>query len=122
MRTHNGDPLVSVGSAQHPDMFKTLVLLKITGPEEPVYFIVEGCAQFEDLAEVNDHNTYFYEEHTCPTNFIRIEAVFTPEDDDPHGTFEHVATVWLTESYVAAKNAGEQDEWLRRAFPQSRLK
>lgn len=44
---------------------------------------------------------YWYEEHTCPTNFLRDVALFIDEnrpgqfEDDPHGIFEFVG--WCTE-------------------------
>ena len=35
---------------------------------------------------------YYYEEHTCPTNYLRAEMVIEADtmDDDPHGIFEFV--------------------------------
>lgn len=41
-------------------------------------------------------------------------------EDDPHGLFEHVRSVWMTTDYVEASEGGAGDEWLRDAFPETR--
>lgn len=39
-----------------------------------------------------DHQKYFYEEHTCPTNWVsEIEEIVFEGDHDPHGLFELVS-------------------------------
>jgi len=113
-------PEVKVDSDRHPGMFKTLDLLKIKSLDGPIFFIVEGCAMFKGKPEDLDC-MFLYEEHTCPTNFIRIEAIFTPDSDDPHGVFKWVRSVWMPKEYVAAKDGiGEPDEILRTLFPETR--
>jgi hypothetical protein len=72
---------------------KSYDLLVIAPQENPIYFIVEGGYhsphEFEDKG-----NTYFYGEHTCPTNWLqRVEAIVSEGDDDPHGIAEFVRTV-----------------------------
>lgn len=118
----HSDLLVHVDSTHkhHKDMYKTLELLKyedvICGE---VFFVVEGCAEFESLEEVEKHHQYFYEEHTCPLNFIKgVEIIVNKGDADPHGLFTHVATVWMTEEYLELKEKHQHEKYLTRIFPQ----
>jgi hypothetical protein len=42
--------------------------------------------------EFFDHEKYFYEEHTCPTNWLReVEQMTCEGDHDPHGLFRFVS-------------------------------
>lgn len=44
---------------------------------------------WEDYVE---HQRYFYDEHTCPTNWMRhVEEISVGNDFDPHGIFEFVS-------------------------------
>ena len=48
----------------------------------------------QDLSDEDfiDHEKYFYEEHTCPTNWFRdVEQISVNGDNDPHGLFEFVS-------------------------------
>lgn len=67
---------------------KTLVLLR----SGHIALIVEGM-NFSTHEENND--AYFYNEHTCPTNFmdkVKMIIDLRNNDNDPHGIFEYVAT------------------------------
>ena len=67
----------------------TLVLLKRNG----IYLVVNGHGDAE-------HDMYFYNEHTCPTNYMGdVEAVIYEKDADPHGVFEWVATIDKPEDF-----------------------
>ena len=107
--------LVHVDSTHefHRGMYKTLDLLKIETITGPVFFIVEGCSKMESDAL---NMRYFYEEHTCPTNFCRVEAIFTPTDNDPHEVFEYVRSVWMPKRYIEDSN---RDAILRELFPET---
>jgi rubredoxin len=39
------------------------------------------------------HAEYYYNEHTCPTNFMRdvVKVIDKTGDDDPHGVFKFVS-------------------------------
>lgn len=66
---------------------KTLVLLRNAN----VGLVVEGMA-FENGPGNDD---YFYNEHTCPTNYLKkVKVVIDLKhgDTDPHGIFVYVAT------------------------------
>jgi hypothetical protein len=107
----------------HANMFKTLDLLKLRLHDgSTLHFVVEGCAQFCDYAELQSHHRYFYEVHTCPTNFVggNVVAIFDGDNDDPHGIFEHVASEWMPQGYVEAKAQGQERDVLQRLFPQLR--
>jgi hypothetical protein len=121
VRTAGGETLVPVDSRHpfHADMFKTLDLLALSLADgSKLYFVVEGCTKFEDMDEVRSWRQHFYEEHTCPTNFIRIEAIVHNGDHDPHGVFEYVDTVWMTDAYVRAEEEGTAADYLASVFPQ----
>ena len=70
---------------------KTLVTLQSKGP---VRLIVEGI-RLTDCPKEEGHDEYFYNEHTCPTNYLSsVVKCIDPADgnEDPHGIFEYVST------------------------------
>ncbi len=69
---------------------KKLVTLRSSAP---VTLIVEASSYLPDK-ELADRDEYFYNEHTCPMNFMRnvVEIVDENGDRDPHGIFEYVKT------------------------------
>lgn len=96
--------------------FKTLDLLKLYDSEgAPVFFIVDGLGDPGEENPLDD--SYLYDEHACPTNFIRIEAIFTREEDDPHGIFDYVRSVWMPSAYL--ENPSDSDSILRKLFPET---
>lgn len=67
---------------------RTCVFLK----KDNMILIVKG-GQHSNL-ENNDR--YFYEEHTCPTNYLKSVEVIVDtnrENTDPHGIFEYLGTI-----------------------------
>lgn len=66
------------------------VLLRLPPQDRPVYFAVSS-RRYEPTYD-DAHHRYFYEEHTCPTNWLRdVFAIQAGSDSDPHGLFEFVA-------------------------------
>jgi len=68
---------------------KTLVLLR----HGSIGLIVEGLKHSED--PTCSGNAYFYNEHTCPTNYLKyVKRVIDLKtgDTDPHGIFQYVCT------------------------------
>lgn len=61
--------------------------------DEPVYFTVDACGvNEEDEEDGLEAHRYWYEEGTCPTNFLRyVHQVRIGDDNDPHGLFELVS-------------------------------
>jgi hypothetical protein len=51
-------------------------------------------SQNDSKEDYESHQQYFYDEHTCPTNWTReiVEIIFQG-DHDPHGVFEFVSVV-----------------------------
>lgn len=110
--------LVHCGNPAHPNMYKTLDLLCLYDSDgEPVYFIVEGVGNVTDENPLDDE--YLYNEHTCPTNYIPIEAIFTKDDDDPHGVFDYICSRWMTAEYADLEADCNTDEYLRNLFPET---
>jgi hypothetical protein len=98
----------------HSEMFKTLNLFSLDTKKGLVYFVTEGVSTFEPDDDLQSKQKYFYEEHTCPTNFIRCELISFRGDMDPHGVFDHVRTIWMTPDYD--KENGES--YFREHFPE----
>lgn len=67
----------------------TVVVLALDPQPKPVYLAVSGRTYGFDT----ENDRYFYEEHTCPTNWIGdVAMILSDGDHDPHGLFRHVAT------------------------------
>ena len=97
-------------------LIKTLVLLRnddeldlarfessdldLTG-YKPVFAIVEGIHVIDNDSKELDFSgdQYFYDEHSCPTNFMRIECFIQGDDADPHGIWRWVETVAKPDDY-----------------------
>lgn len=71
------------------------ILLKMTVRSQgDVFFVLRKLVFREpndDDHDVDVYQRYYFEEHTCPTNFVPVEAVLEDQDADPHGVFEYVA-------------------------------
>ena len=67
------------------------------------------------------HAQYFYEEHTCPTNWLRIPMISVAGNHDPHGLFEFVDAVWMMDEYEVlgeSRDPSGQEGYLLEAFTQ----
>lgn len=96
--------------SDHPKHYKTLNLLVIPPRDKPVYFVVEGIAAVGDPP--GEGKDYFYEEHSCPTNYVECEAIIYEGDEDPHGVFQFVRAV------AAPDDGPDLGEW-RDIFPEA---
>ncbi len=111
-RNPNPDHMVSCGST-HP-----FHILKIARTDGDVHFVVEGLAEWPaSFDEMTAREKYFYEQHTCPTNFIRIPLIAVNGDTDPHGIFEFVESVWMMSVY---DGLNDKASYLCEVFPQLR--
>jgi hypothetical protein len=65
------------------------VTLVLPPQKEPVVFVLHDHKMEEsDRDEAMEQARYFYEEHTCPTNWMRnVEEIRIGDNDDPHGLF-----------------------------------
>ena len=61
-----------------------LVLLRVTPESQPLYLVL-GVRRWPGR-ENRASDEYYYNEHTCPTNWTdQIVAVISGGDEDPHG-------------------------------------
>lgn len=74
--------------------YETFDIVMIPPQTKPIYFIVKSM-RYEggDIdTPVDDHKQYYYEEHSCPTNWLQPEMMYFDGDSDPHGVIKYVAT------------------------------
>ena len=70
------------------------ILLQVEPQKESIFFMLDGSIyrdHHETEEDINQFLRYFYEEHTCPTNWLKdVCEVKIGDDTDPHGlaTFE----------------------------------
>lgn len=92
----NGNVVAQTIADEPEYTFKTLSLLQVRGMEPPVRFLVEGIYSTHDtsgrltLEELNNKR-YYYNEHTCPINWLGVEKVELQGDLDPHDAFQFLA-------------------------------
>lgn len=98
----------------HKGMYKTLNLFYLDTVNGKVWFVSEGVTQLEKGDEIDPLDaSYFYNEHTCPTNFIRCEAIVHDGNIDEHGVFTYVRSLWMTKNY-----AEDNEGWIAKNFPE----
>lgn len=101
---------------------KTLVLLRLnvdTVQEKPIHIVVEGMVFYPHGGKPaidQDSNRYFYNEHTCPWNYLRV-PVKQGDDTDPHGLFVFQEAVLTPDGYDG--HLGDIEEWIE-LFPSLR--
>ena len=97
----------------------SLVLLRLNVPgteDKPVHIVVKGFA-FHKKGETpefdGDGTRYFYDEGTCPWNYLRL-PIKEGDDIDPHGLFVFEDAVAMPDGYEDSLDGIEQ--W-RELFP-----
>jgi ribosomal protein L37AE/L43A len=91
-------------------------LLVLPPQKHAVYFIVDA----KDYGRGGkgksvpfEGKEYYYNEHTCPTNWIgQVERIISEHDEDPHGLFEYV------ESMDKDESIGDEELNWQEIFPQ----
>jgi hypothetical protein len=81
----NGRAVEKIEPAGGPRFVKATVMLVLPPQKAPVTLILNTHAHepIEDGAE------YFYNEHTCPVNWMQhVVEIRIGDDSDPHGLFE----------------------------------
>jgi hypothetical protein len=88
---------------------ETLDHLVILPQDKPVHFIVKGMAFVDENGSRRDaeHKRFFYEEHTCPTNYVGVEMIAFDGDIDPHGLFKFVASTDMPDDYDVDEDYGD---------------
>ena len=76
------------------DLPVTVTLRSVTEP--PITLKLNAWkythSQHDSPEEYREHQRYFYNEHTCPTNWTNeIEEMAVGDDKDPHGIFKFVS-------------------------------
>lgn len=74
----------------------TIDVLVLEPQAKPVYFVVKGM-RFEgrdcNHDDEHDHKEFFYESHSCPTNWLQPVMIYHDGDADPHGLLRFVTHV-----------------------------
>lgn len=84
------------------------VLLKVDPASQPLYFVIRASV-YHDQKDTTEQATYFYNDHTCPTNWIdKVVAIIADGDQDPHGFAKFVACKAPPEEDFDEDN----DDWL----------
>lgn len=82
-----------------------LVLLKPVfqpeGSDKPVYLVVHKPNYiFEtDLNQLQRTEEFYYNSHTCPSNYLGGTVVLEGGDDDPHGIFQFQEAVFCDATF-----------------------
>ncbi len=85
-------------------VIKTVVTLRLDPDDAPITLIVEGIQVLHGDEQFDpDRDEYFYNEHTCPINFLpKVAEVIDDEgNNDPHGVFRWVKTELATKDAPA---------------------
>jgi len=80
---------------------RTVVTLVLPPQTLPIVLTLDGF-RIVKPGEEHDGDAYFYNEHTCPTNWLRhVTEVRIGDSDDPHGLFQWVSTEPAADAEVA---------------------
>lgn len=87
----------------------TLDHLVLPPQDKPVHFVVKGMSFVDEKGSRGrpDHKRFFYEEHTCPTNYIGVEMIAFDGDTDPHGLFKFAGTQDMPKDYDIDDDYGD---------------
>ena len=114
----DGTPSVTTVKPDKPKSEEVYDLLVLPPQDEPVYLIVST----EDYGHKDRDQSFYYNEHTCPTNWIKnVVGIVIGADSDPHGLFEFVGRTYHHEA--SAENIHHDNnypfgyEFLSRFYP-----
>jgi len=84
----------------------TLVLLRHHKDDVSLFIVVDGMlfqteAEPLDLGDSEGSSEFFYNQSTCPTNYLGVHAVIEGDDHDPHGVFQFVAQILRPDDFDA---------------------
>lgn len=102
----------------------TLDLMVLPPQKHPVYFVLRGSDyRPEGMGSMHPHpnKPYFYDEHSCPTNWLRnVDRVIIESDDDPHGLIQFVRSVDVADvkHLVRSQDMDGEDVNPFKAFPE----
>jgi hypothetical protein len=91
----------AIGTLSGNNKIDRLVLLELDKHRSPVQLVVRGM-RFEGIERDCAGDAYFYNEHTCPTNYLTsAEVIMEADDADPHGLFTFTKAVDLDDAMKA---------------------
>jgi hypothetical protein len=101
------------------------------GIDEPVLVLLRLCLPLSDgsivhaiIKAVNyggkaideSHQEYFYNEGTCPTNWMsEIDTIIENQNVDPHGIFQWVSTITMPKEWDSSNKGFD---WFCEHFPE----
>jgi hypothetical protein len=99
-----GDVELTKDEGNGQSFTRSLALLKFEGKEGPVFFVMDHNRYRSTLTETDEENQdaqrYFFEEGSCPTNWLReCVVVIEDGDTDPHGFLDFVRAVDVPEDF-----------------------
>lgn len=114
----DGTPSVATTKSDKPKSEEVYDLLVLSPQDKPVYLIVST----EDYGRKERDQSFYYNEHTCPTNWIKdVVGIVIGNDPDPHGLFEFVGRTYHHEAKAVDihrdKNYHFGYEFLSRFYP-----
>jgi hypothetical protein len=97
---------------------RVLSLLKLETADGPIFFVIDGRHLESAPDEAQGDNRYFYEEHSCPTNWLRNCVMVVKDGDcDPHGFLEFVRSVDVAPDFDPTGMDG--DDRVATLFPEA---
>lgn len=73
--------------------YNDFTILELPPQTESVFFKIKSMRWQPTLTpEALDKHRYYYEEHTCPVNWLGVLEVKVGKDADPHGLFRFVTS------------------------------
>ena len=80
-----------------------LALLRLDTEEtlkKPIFIVVKvpNYTHETDLEKKKHQLRYYFDEHTCPSNYLHV-TIIEGDDDDPHGIFNFVDAVWVPNDF-----------------------
>lgn len=83
------------------DRIGVLCLLEYHNNKVPLRLVVESKAyKHHGDTDYNFDKSYWFNEHTCPTNFFDVVLICDAGDLDPHGVFQLVRSIRIDEALV----------------------
>jgi hypothetical protein len=79
----------------------TWVVLKLSPQNSDVFVVVPNRQYIRTKIELekpefidSDASKFYFEEHSCPTNWLNVCAIMVNGDQDPHGLFQFVKEIY----------------------------
>lgn len=99
-----GNVEITKDADNHRTFTRSMALLKFEGRDGTVFFVFDHNRYKDGTVESDEenqsHQRYFFEEHSCPTNWLNeCVAVIEDGDCDPHGFLKFVRAVDVPDNF-----------------------